>query len=55
MKMKNEKMKMRMRMKMTITMTMLKRICKDVVFTCIPLNLVHLLNYGVKLIKKVNV
>ena len=26
-----------------------------IVFTCIPLNLVYLLNYGVKIIKKVNI
>ena len=33
---------------------MLKRISQNIVFTCIPLNLVYLLNYDVKIIKKVN-
>ena len=33
----------------------LKRISKNIVFTCIPLNLLYLLNYGVKILKKANV
>ena len=34
---------------------MLKRISKKYCTTSIPLNLVYLLNYGVKVMKKVNV
>ena len=34
---------------------MLNRISKNIVFTCIPLNLLYLMNYGLKIIKKVNV
>ena len=34
---------------------MLKRISQNIVFTCIPLNLVYLLNYDLKIIIKVNI
>ena len=33
---------------------MLKSVSQNIVFTCIPLNFVHLLNYDVQIIKNVN-